>query len=75
MKRIFAFRLYLQPIDSLIVGALVNELIDYSVYANGSTDKLKHGVLGVAEDEVVGVEVCEVFTTDTARELDDILVV
>lgn len=68
------FRLNLQPIDGLIVSTLVDEFVDYSVGANGSADKLKHCILRVAEDEVVGVKVCEVFTTDTARKLYIILV-
>lgn len=64
---------HLQPIDRLIVREAENELVDHSVDAHSSTDKLHGRILGVAEDEVVTVEVGETissYATSHGRNLD-----
>ena len=48
----------LQPIQLPVVSKFENELVNYSVNSNRSTNQLQFGICGVVEYEVVAIEVC-----------------
>jgi hypothetical protein len=47
------------------VGEFENELVDYSVDPQSAANKLQIGVIRVAKDETVPIEVCQWFTSNT----------
>lgn len=63
----------LQPIHHHIMRELVDKLIYDSVDSYCAADELKLGVFRVAEDEMVGVELGQVLSADTACHCRDMI--
>jgi hypothetical protein len=59
----------LQPVNLYVVCELEDELIHYSIDSGCSTDQFELGVLGIAEDEVVRVEIRQLLAADASGEL------
>lgn len=59
----------LQPIDHHVVSELIDELIYNPVNSYCATDKLKLGILRIAEDEMVGVELRQILSANSSCQL------
>ena len=60
----------LQPVDHSVVGEAENELVDDSISADGSADKLELCVLRIVEDEMVCIEGRESFPPNSTGYLE-----
>lgn len=59
----------LQPIRCLGKSEFVNKFIHDAINTDSTTDEFQRRILGIAKDEVIAIEVGEIRTSDSAREL------
>lgn len=61
----------LQPVNFQVMSKFENKLVNYTVNSDCSANKLELRVRQVVEDEVIPVETCQPFTSDSARQLEN----
>lgn len=59
----------LQPIRCLGKSEFVNKFIHDAINTDRATDEFQRRILGIAKDEVIAIEIGEIRTSDSAREL------
>lgn len=59
----------LQPIRCLGKSEFVNKFIHNAINTDRTTDEFQRRILGITKDEVIAIEVGEIRTSDSAREL------
>lgn len=59
----------LQPVNHPIVGKLEDKLINQAIDAYCTTDEFKLRVLGIAEDEMITVEFCQILAANSTNKL------
>lgn len=59
----------LQPIRCLGKSEFVNKFIHDAINTDSTTDEFQRRILGITKDEVIAIEIGEVRTSDSAREL------
>lgn len=63
----------LQPVWCLVMRKFIDEFIHDAIDADCPTDKFKRSVIGVAEDEVIAIEVRQVLASNATSELSGML--
>lgn len=59
----------LQPIRCLGKSEFVNKFIHDAINTDRATDEFQRRILGITKDEVIAIEIREIRTSDSAREL------
>lgn len=59
----------LQPIRCLGKSEFVNKFIHDAINTDRATDEFQRRILGITKDEVIAIEIGEIRTSDSAREL------
>lgn len=59
----------LQPIRCLGKSEFVNKFIHDAINTDSTTDEFQRRILGITKDEVIAIEIGEIRTSDSAREL------
>lgn len=59
----------LQPIRCLGKSEFVNKFIHDAINTDRTTDEFQRRILGITKDEVIAIEIGEIRTSDSAREL------
>lgn len=59
----------LQPIRCLGKSEFVNKFIHDAINTDRTTDEFQCRILGITKDEVIAIEIGEIRTSDSAREL------
>lgn len=62
-------KINLQPIRCLGKSEFVNKFIHDAINTDRTTDEFQRRVLGITKDEVIAIEIGEIRTSDSAREL------
>lgn len=62
-------KINLQPIRCLGKSEFVNKFIHDAINTDRTTDEFQRRILGITKDEVIAIEVGEIRTSDSAREL------
>lgn len=62
-------KINLQPIRCLGKSEFVNKFIHDAINTDRTTDEFQRRILGIAKDEVIAIEIGEIRTSDSAREL------
>ena len=64
---------YVQPIDLSIMCKAENKLINDSIDSYGPADEVQCSIIGIIEDEMVSIEICQVIPSDTASDGGDVI--
>lgn len=59
----------LQPIRCLGKSEFVNKFIHDAIDTDRATDEFQRRILGITKDEMIAIEIGEIRTSDSAREL------
>lgn len=59
----------LQPIRCLVKSEFVNKFIHDAINTDSTTDEFQRRILGITKDEMIAIEIGEIRTSDSAREL------
>lgn len=59
----------LQPIRCLGKSEFINKFIHDAINTDSTTDEFQCRILGITKDEVIAIEIGEIRTSDSAREL------
>lgn len=59
----------LQPIRCLGKSEFVNKFIHDAINSDRTTDEFQRRILGITKDEMIAIEIGEIRTSDSAREL------
>lgn len=59
----------LQPIRCLGKSEFVNKFVHDAINTDRTTDEFQRRILGITKDEVIAIEIGEIRTSDSAREL------
>lgn len=62
-------KINLQPIRCLGKSEFVNKFIHDAINTDRTTDEFQRRILGITKDEVIAIEIGEIRTSDSAREL------
>lgn len=59
----------LQPIRCLGKSEFINKFIHDAINTDRTTDEFQRRILGITKDEMIAIEIGEIRTSDSAREL------
>lgn len=62
-------KINLQPIRCLGKSEFVNKFIHDAINTDSTADEFQRRILGITKDEVIAIEIGEIRTSDSAREL------
>lgn len=62
-------KINLQPIRCLGKSEFVNKFIHDAINSDSTTDEFQRRILGITKDEMIAIEIGEIRTSDSAREL------